>query len=132
MAVWSGDTVRKDAEGFLYFVGRGDGMIKTSGYRVSPEEIEEVIYALGGIEIAAAVGVPHADLGQAIVLVVRPRPGHTVDEAEILSACRRSLAGYMVPARIIVRDDMPQNPNGKINRPQLQNEYAELLTPRPA
>ena len=126
MAVWSGDTVRMDEQGYLYFVGRSDGMIKTSGYRVSPEEIEEVVYALGGIETVAAVGVPHAELGQAVVLVVRTLPDHQVTEADIQAACRRALAGYMVPQRVIFRDEMPQNPNGKINRPQLASDYAEL------
>jgi acyl-CoA ligase (AMP-forming) (exosortase A-associated) len=128
MAVWSGDTVRMDEEGYLYFVGRSDGMIKTSGYRVSPEEIEEVVYAHGGVETVAALGLPHADLGQAIALVIRALPDHALLEADILAACRRSLAGYMVPQRVIFRDDMPQNPNGKINRPQLASEYAELFT----
>lgn len=126
MAVWSGDTVRMDEDGYLYFVGRSDAMIKTSGYRVSPEEIEEVVYAIGGIETAAAVGVPHAELGQAVVLIVRLLPGSTTSAADIQSACRRSLPNFMQPASIVFRDDMPQNPNGKINRPQLQNEYAAL------
>ncbi len=128
MAVWSGDTVRMDEEGYLYFVGRSDAMIKTSGYRVSPEEIEEVVYAIGGIETAAAVGVPHADLGQAVVLIVRALPGSTISAADIQHACRRALPNFMQPAAIVFRDDMPQNPNGKINRPQLQTEYATLLS----
>jgi acyl-CoA ligase (AMP-forming) (exosortase A-associated) len=132
MAVWSGDTVRMDEDGYLYFVGRSDGMIKTSGYRVSPEEIEEVVYALGGIETAAAVGVPHAELGQAVVLAVRLLPGGAVTEAEIQAACRRALPGFMQPARIVFRDDMPQNPNGKINRQQLQADYAGLFAAAPA
>ena len=76
MAVWSGDTVRMDKDGFLYFIGRKDEMIKTSGYRVSPTEVEEVAYASGMVGDAVAVGAPHPDLGQAIVLVVsEPSPG---------------------------------------------------------
>ena len=69
MAVWSGDTVRRDEEGFLYFVSRRDEMIKTSGYRVSPTEVEEVIYATGCAGEVAALGIPHPVLGQAIVVV---------------------------------------------------------------
>src|SRR5205085_4153073 len=72
IAVWSGDTVRRDADGFLYFIGRKDEMIKTSGYRVSPTEIEEVIYATGLVAEAAAFGVAHPTLGQAIALVAAP------------------------------------------------------------
>ena len=74
-AVWSGDTVRTDEEGFLYFVGRSDGMIKASGYRVSATEIEEAVLAMANVEEAVAVGVPHPELGQAIVLIVTPAHG---------------------------------------------------------
>ena len=71
-AVFSGDTVRRDGEGFLYFVGRRDEMIKTSGYRVSPTEVEEVLYATGRIGECAAFGVEHARLGQAIQVIATP------------------------------------------------------------
>ena len=128
MAVWSGDVVRRDEEGYLYFIGRNDGMIKTSGYRVSPEEVEEVIYALGGVETVAAIGVPHAELGQALVVVARRLPGSTLSEAEVLAACRRTLPNFMQPARVVFRDDMPQNPNGKLNRQQLHHDYATLFS----
>jgi long-subunit acyl-CoA synthetase (AMP-forming) len=73
MAVWSGDTVKKDKDGFLYFIGRKDEMIKTSGYRVSPTEVEEVVYGSGLVAGAAALGLPHATLGQAIALFGRNR-----------------------------------------------------------
>src|SRR6266850_403624 len=72
MVVWSGDTVKMDADGYLYFIGRRDEMIKTSGYRVSPSEIEEVVFATGLVADAAAVGVPHPALGQAIALIAAP------------------------------------------------------------
>ena len=65
--MFSGDTVRTDEEGFLYFIGRRDEMIKTSGYRVSPTEIEEVVYGTQLVGEVAAFGVPHPTLGQAIV-----------------------------------------------------------------
>jgi len=127
LAVWSGDMVRMDEDGYLYFVGRNDGMIKTSGYRVSPEEIEEVVYAHGGVETVAAVGVPHAELGQAIVLIVRPLPDIALDESTIVAACRRSLPNYMIPARVILTEQMLQNPNGKIDRTELARTYADLF-----
>jgi acyl-CoA synthetase (AMP-forming)/AMP-acid ligase II len=127
MAVWSGDTVRMDEEGFLYFVGRNDGMIKTSGYRVSPEEVEEVVYANGGVETAAAIGVTHPQLGQAIVVIARPLPDSAIDEQTIVAACRKALPGYMVPSRVILTDQMLQNPNGKIDRNQLARQYAGLF-----
>ncbi|MEX2482309.1 MAG: acyl-CoA ligase (AMP-forming), exosortase A system-associated [Gammaproteobacteria bacterium] len=127
LAVWSGDTVRMDEDGYLYFVGRTDGMIKTSGYRVSPEEVEEVVYAHGGVETVAAIGVPHAELGQAVVLIVRLLPASTVDESDIVTACRRALPNYMVPLQVIVTDEMLHNPNGKIDRTQLARSHANLF-----
>ena len=63
MAVWSGDTVQMDEEGFLYFIGRKDEMIKTSGYRVSPTEVEEVLYGTGLVGEVAAFGAAHPSLG---------------------------------------------------------------------
>jgi acyl-CoA synthetase (AMP-forming)/AMP-acid ligase II len=130
IAVFSGDTVRMDEEGFLYFIGRRDEMIKTSGYRVSPSEIEEVLYATGKVAEAAAFGVPHAALGQAIVAVVTPRPGSALSDADLLAECRDRLPAYMVPARIEIREDpLPRNANGKIDRKllaaQLRNRVAE-------
>ncbi|MED5595362.1 acyl-CoA ligase (AMP-forming), exosortase A system-associated [Janthinobacterium sp. P210006] len=125
LAVWSGDTVRRDADGYLYFVGRGDDMIKTSGYRVSPAEIEEVAYASGLVGEAAALGLPHAVLGQAIALLVTPAPGVELLRDSVLAACRARLPSYMVPQWIEIRDGvLPRNPNGKIDRPLLARELA--------
>jgi acyl-CoA ligase (AMP-forming) (exosortase A-associated) len=125
IAVWSGDTVRMDEDGFLYFVGRRDEMIKTSGYRVSPTEVEEAVYATGMVSDAVAVGVPHPTLGQAIALVASPAPGTTGNSKLLLDECRKRLALYMVPAVIEWRDQLPRNPNGKFDRPLLANELRE-------
>jgi acyl-CoA ligase (AMP-forming) (exosortase A-associated) len=122
IAVWSGDTVRMDQEGFLYFVGRRDEMIKTSGYRVSPTEIEEVVFATGLVADAAAVGVPHPRLGQAIVIVVTPAPNRTPDTDALLEACKRELPLFMVPHQVDWRESLPRNPNGKYDRPRLALE----------
>ena len=84
MAVWSGDTVRRDAEGFLYFVGRSDEMIKVSGYRISPTEVESVLHASGLVSEVAVFGVDDATLGQAIVAVAVADPG-LVDRAALLA-----------------------------------------------
>jgi acyl-coenzyme A synthetase/AMP-(fatty) acid ligase len=127
MAVWSGDTVMRDEEGFLYFVGRRDEMIKTSGYRVSPTEVEEVIFASGQVRVAAAIGVEHAQLGQAIVVFAAPVNGSGLQMEAITAYCRAQMPSYMVPHRIIERDDMPTNPNGKIDRKKLAEEVATLF-----
>jgi acyl-CoA ligase (AMP-forming) (exosortase A-associated) len=125
-AVFSGDTVRADEEGYLYFIGRRDEMIKTSGYRVSPTDIEETLYQTKLVGEAAAFGIPHAVLGQAIVAVVTPVTGTPIDEPTLLGACRDALPAFMVPARIVVRENpLPRNPNGKIDRRALSDEYAD-------
>lgn len=128
MAVWSGDTVRKDEDGFLYFISRNDEMIKTSGYRVSPSEVEEVIYARDGVAEAAAIGLPHPSLGQAIVVVALMKDGCTLDEAGLLAACKPHLPAYMLPAKIIIASQtLPRNPNGKIDRKLLSMQLETVF-----
>ncbi len=127
-AVWSGDTVRMDEEGFLYFISRRDEMIKTSGYRVSPTEVEEVIYATGLVGEAAALGIAHPVLGQAIVVVATARDGVRLDTQELLARCRQQLPAFMVPAHVTVREgSLPRNPNGKIDRKLMANEMQDLF-----
>jgi len=128
MAVWSGDTVKMDEDGFLYFVGRADEMIKTSGYRVSPSEVEEVIFASGLVADAAAIGVPHPTLGQAIVVVVATAPDRPEDPTKIIDECKRQLPAFMVPSHIEYRTQLPRNPNGKYDRPRLAVEMKHLFT----
>ena len=127
MAVWSGDTVRMDEEGFLYFVGRSDDMIKVSGYRISPSEVEEAAHASGLVLEAAAFGVPHPALGQAIVLLAVARDPD-VTPASLLKECQRRLPAYMVPAHIdLRREPFPRNPNGKFDRNLLRRSYSTLF-----
>jgi len=125
IAVWSGDQVRCDKEGYLYFISRLDEMIKTSGYRVSPSEVEEVVYHLPGVKEAAAIGLPHPMIGQAILLVVHGDEHLT--EKDILGHCKKELPNFMVPQEILLLDEMPHNQNGKIDRKQLSTEYATLF-----
>lgn len=122
VAVWSGDTVVADDEGYLYFVGRTDDMIKTSGYRVSPTEVEEVAYGTGLVRDAVAIGVADDELGQRIVLLASPLSGSTLDEAELISLMRSSLPLYMVPSEVIVRNELPRSPNGKFDRSLIREE----------
>jgi acyl-CoA ligase (AMP-forming) (exosortase A-associated) len=128
IAVWSGDTVRMDEEGFLYFIGRRDEMIKTSGYRVSPTEVEEVVYATGLVGEAVAIGIPHPVLGQAIILVATTRDGVRLDIDELVTQCKQRLPAFMVPAQVIVREGgLPRNPNGKIDRKLMAQEMQDLF-----
>jgi acyl-CoA ligase (AMP-forming) (exosortase A-associated) len=125
VAVWSGDTVRMDEDGYLYFVGRRDEMIKTSGYRVSPTEVEEAVYATGLVGDAVATGVPHARLGQVIVVIASPAPGQTGDAEALLGALKKSLPNYMVPAAVYWRESLPRNPNGKFDRTTVAAEFKD-------
>jgi len=127
LAVWSGDTVRTDEEGYIYFIGRRDEMIKTSGYRVSPTEIEEIVYATGLVAEAAAFGVPHAILGHAVVLAAVAKSGTTGDDQALLDVLKVRLPTFMLPAHVTWRESLPRNPNGKIDRKRLSVELAGLF-----
>jgi acyl-CoA ligase (AMP-forming) (exosortase A-associated) len=124
LAVWSGDRVRRDRDGFLYFVARADDMIKTSGYRVSPTEIEEVLYASALVGEAVALGLPHPVLGQAIVVAATGPAGSGLDTEAVLARCKAELPAYMVPHRVVERERLARNANGKIDRKALADELA--------
>ena len=121
-AVWSGDRVKRDADGLLYFVGRRDAMIKSAGNRISPQEIEEVALATGLVAEAVALGVPDERLGQAVHLVVRAVPGISGAEEELPHKLMQELPNFMQPKVIHWRDAIPVGPNGKIDRTGLQAE----------
>jgi len=121
-AVWSGDSVVRDEDGFLYFVGRSDEMIKTSGYRVSPTEVEEVAYGTGLVRDAVALGVPDPQLGQRIVLVVSPHGDAELDPTAVRAALKKELPLYMLPKDVLVRPELPRSPNGKFDRNLLRQE----------
>ncbi len=119
-AVWSGDTVVKGEDGLLRFRGRDDAMIKVSGNRISPTEVEEAALASGAVSDAAAFGVPDERLGQAIVLVAVAKGEGTEDR---LRAClRRELPPHMQPQQILWKDSLPVGPNGKLDRTALKAE----------
>ncbi len=125
-AVWSGDTVVQDAEGYLYFVGRADEMIKTSGYRVSPTEVEEAALGTGLVREVVALGVPDARLGQRIVLVAAaPDP---VDTDRLVKEMRQSLPTFMLPAEVRLVEVLPRTPNGKLDRPAVRAQVTAQVT----
>jgi acyl-coenzyme A synthetase/AMP-(fatty) acid ligase len=118
IAVFSGDTVRMDEEGFLYFIGRRDEMMKTSGYRVSPTEVEEVLYATRQVGECVAFGVDHPKLGQAIQVIATPPSGSSLDTTALLAECRRQMPAYMVPENILVRQGPLATQPQRQDRPQ--------------
>jgi acyl-CoA ligase (AMP-forming) (exosortase A-associated) len=113
MAVWSGDTVRRDAEGLLYFVGRNDEMIKVSGNRVSPQEVEAAAIASGAAVQVMAIGVPDERKGQMIVLVGE---GDGSSESILRAYINETLPSYMQPSSILWEAKLPTNANGKLDR----------------
>jgi long-chain acyl-CoA synthetase len=115
----TGDLFKTDADGYLYFVGRKDDIIKSRGEKVSPKEVENVLYEIEGVREAAVVGVPDPVLGMAIkaVLAVDPLAGLT--ERQVLRHCAKRLEDFMVPRMVEFRDALPKSANGKISRRQV-------------
>jgi acyl-CoA ligase (AMP-forming) (exosortase A-associated) len=122
MAVWSGDTVWRDGDGLLYFVGRDDAMIKTSGNRVSPTELEEAAIESGLVAEACALGRKDERLGEAIVLFVRANGA--ANEAALAAYMKATLPNFMQPADYVWLDEFPKNANGKLDRDGLKDRLA--------
>ena len=130
--LYTGDLFKSDADGYLYFVGRKDDIIKTAGEKVSPKEVENVVYALPGIRHAAVIGVPDPVLGQAIRAVVVAEPDSGLTERDVIAHCAAHLESFMVPGAVEFRSELPQGPTGKIRRSQLQAEAARRALGLPA
>jgi amino acid adenylation domain-containing protein len=118
--LYSGDLFRRDKEGFLYFVGRRDDMIKTKGERVSPKEIENVICELTGVAEAAVIGVPDDILGQAVKAILVLSDNAILSKNNVLNHCRQNLEPFMVPKHIEFRDAIPKTSTGKIDKKPLK------------
>ena len=132
--VFSGDLVKKDSNDFLYFIGRKGQMIKCAGVRISPTEIEEVIYKTGLVLETAAIGIPDTitGTGDSIVLFAVPVKEYREKEKEfnelLYNHCRRFLPVYMIPKEVIILDALPKNATGKINYPELKRSRLEGIT----
>jgi acyl-CoA ligase (AMP-forming) (exosortase A-associated) len=121
-AVWSGDRVVRGQDGLIRFRGRDDAMIKVSGNRLSPTEIEEAAISSGAVREAMAIGVPDEKLGQAVLLVAIPKGEDA--ESRLRTYFARELPAYMQPREIVWRDALPLSPNGKVDRAALVREFA--------
>lgn len=117
----TGDLFKMDEDGYLYFVGRKDDLIKTAGERVSPKEIEDVIYQLEGIDEAAVYGVADEILGQAIKLTVTLKEGSDLTRESIGEYCSKYLEKFMLPKHIEIKSELPKTSNGKINKRALKD-----------
>ena len=118
----SGDLGRLDAEGYVFIVDRKKDMILRGGFNVYPRELEEVLYAHPAILEAAVVGVPHAEHGEEVVAAVALRPGAELTEADLAAYCRKHMAAYKYPRRLLFRETLPKGPTGKILKRTLREE----------
>ena len=117
---YSGDLVKTDDDGFLYFMGRRDAMIKSSGFRISPTEVEEMLLQSGALQLAAVIGIPDEILGQSIKAFVVSRNGSPRDPEALITHCAEKLPRYMVPKAVEFLDEMPKTSSGKVDYPALR------------
>ena len=117
---YSGDLVKMDEDGFLYFVGRRDTMIKSSGFRISPTEVEEALFSSGLLRGAAVIGVPDEALGQSIKAFVVPKDGAPIEPQDLLAYCAEKLPRYMVPRVVEALEELPKTTSGKVDYPALR------------
>jgi long-chain acyl-CoA synthetase len=130
--LYSGDLFRTDEEGYLYFVGRKDDVIKTRGEKVSPKEVENVLYGIKDVLEAAVVGVPDEILGQAVKAMIVPREGSQLTEKEVFYHCRQNLEDFMVPKYVEMTPFLPKTETGKILKPtvtrsRVENKIAQVF-----
>jgi acyl-coenzyme A synthetase/AMP-(fatty) acid ligase len=129
MLLHTGDQFWADDEGFLYYVGRHDDMFTCQGQKVSPREVETVVYELESVAEVGVVGVPDEVDGMAIKVVVAPRGGLTVEADDIRDHCRRRLEQRLVPRYVEVRETLPKTASGKILRRLLRDgQYSEITS----
>ena len=121
----SNDWFKMDEDGFLYFLGRNDDIIKTRGEKVSPVEVENVLYKITGIREAAVIGIPDEIMGEAIIAFVTTHDQSTRNEKEVIKECMMRLELFMVPQRVIFIDEMPRSSNSKIDKKVLKKTYLE-------
>jgi len=125
IVVFSGDLVTKDSEGYLYYVGRRDQLIKSSGFRVSPEEIEACVFSSGLVAHVVAFAVPRAEVEHDIVVAVIPRDASDFREEYLHEFCKKEMPQYMRPRRIWCLEQFPLTTSGKPDRPTLRTAYLE-------
>lgn len=127
MAVWSGDEVRRDSQGYLYYLGRLDEMLKCSGFRISPAEIEQQVYRCAPeLFDVAAIGLPYGEADNAVLLLYCCDTA--VDEQSLMTALRQQLPPYMCPKAMRKMNELPKTANGKLDRKQLKLIYKDFFS----
>jgi malonyl-CoA/methylmalonyl-CoA synthetase len=123
----TGDVGRIETNGVVTIVGRSKDLIISGGYNVYPAEIEALLNEMPGVAESAVVGVPHADFGEAVVALVVPRPGVTLDSAALIAGTKARIAGFKVPKRLFVVDELPRNTMGKVQKNLLRDQHRGLF-----
>jgi malonyl-CoA/methylmalonyl-CoA synthetase len=119
----TGDVGLRSADGYVSIVGRAKDLIISGGYNVYPKEIELVIDALPAVIESAVIGVPHADLGEAVTAIVVRAPGSSLDEATVIAHVKSQIAGYKVPKRVHFVGELPRNAMGKVEKKLLRERF---------
>jgi malonyl-CoA/methylmalonyl-CoA synthetase len=117
---------RQVPDSYVSIVGRSKDLIISGGYNVYPKEIESVIDDMPGVAESAVIGVPHPDFGEAVVAVVVPKPGASLDTQAMLAGLKESIANFKVPKRIHVVAELPRNTMGKVQKNVLRETYKTL------
>jgi malonyl-CoA/methylmalonyl-CoA synthetase len=125
----TGDLGTIDADGYVTIVGRAKDLIIAGGYNIYPKEVELLLDAEPGVVESAVIGVPHRDLGEAVVAVVAARPDSGVDESALLASIDGRLARFKQPRRVFVVDELPRNTMGKVQKNVLRERYKDVFRP---
>jgi malonyl-CoA/methylmalonyl-CoA synthetase len=128
----TGDVATRTPDGRITLIGRAKDLIIAGGLNIYPKEVEEAVDALPGVAESAVIGVPHPDMGEAVVAVVARRAGAGLSEVEILDGLAEKLARFKQPRRVIVVDALPRNAMGKVQKAALRQEHAGLFAPAAA
>ena len=123
----TGDVGRIDADGYVTIVGRSKDLVISGGYNVYPAEVEGILNEMPGVAESAVVGVPHPDFGEAVVAVVVPRPGATLDGTALVAALKGRIANFKVPKQVFVVDELPRNAMGKVQKNLLREQHKGLF-----
>ena len=123
----TGDKGLIDGDGYVSIVGRAKDLVITGGLNVYPKEIELFIDDIEGVKESAVIGVPHPDFGEGVVAVVVPEAGSCLDESDVISACKKNLANFKVPKRVVLVKELPRNSMAKVQKNLLRESYRELL-----
>ncbi|HJO59862.1 MAG TPA: long-chain-fatty-acid--CoA ligase [SAR202 cluster bacterium] len=125
--LYTGDLGYFDEDGYIFLSGRAKDFIKRAGEMVSPEEVEQVLHSHPSIDEAAIIGVPDIDWGERVRAIVVAKIGATIDEEEVMAYCKDRMASFKKPESVVVVEELPRNPLGKVLKRVLREEFSYPL-----